>query len=205
MALTTIAEYKVYANLSGTSEDTRLTALLGVATSIVRKIGGRSQSDGFESATRTEVCDGNGSRSVLVDETPVTSVTSVSWLSSDGSTSTLPAAAYTVNQDEGIIYAVVAGSGPIFNSAPVSSVGYGPTGGFPYGKRNVQVVYVGGYATIPDGLKLAVWMVMDWLRTDAGRNPSMQSESIGGEYSYSRLAADPKGPFAQVSQIVWAF
>lgn len=205
MALTSVTEYKSYANISGTSEDTRLTALLAVAESIVRKIGGRSQTDGFESASRTEDCDGMSASSVLVDETPVSSVTSVAILGSDGSTSTLPTSSYTVDLNQGIIYMVGAGSGPIFNSLPVSSVGFGPTNSFPPGRRNVRVVYTGGYDPIPEGLKLAVWMVMDWLRANGGSNQAMQSESIGGEYSYSRMQKDPAGPFAQVAQIVYQF
>ena len=123
--------------------------LLAVAEVHRAQIGGRSQTDGFESASRTEDCDGMSASSVLVDETPVSSVTSVAILGSDGSTSTLPTSSYTVDLNQGIIYMVGAGSGPIFNSLPVSSVGFGPTNSFPSGRRNVRVVYTGGYDPIP--------------------------------------------------------
>lgn len=197
MALTSISEYKTYAGISGTSEDTRLTALLAVAEDIVKKIGGRE----FESATYTETHDGDGAAAIILTERPVASITSVVYVSPDGDTSAIESDTYALNAKAGTLRRVGYQHGPSFTSMPVSAPGYGPVNCWPIGKQNIRVVYSGGYTTIPQGLRLAVWRVIDYLRSDAGRNPQMASESLG-PYSYSRLQADPNGPFVEVAQLV---
>jgi hypothetical protein len=199
MALGSIATYKSLRGISGTAEDTRLTALLAQAEGIVRLIGDRDPTNGFESASRTEVVDGDGARSLMMREGPITAVASVTYLCPDGSTSVVPTTAYRFGRK--IIWANAVGSGPFFPNGHLFTAGYGPLGNWAMGKANYSVVYTGGYATIPAGLAEAVYMVMDWMRADNGRGP-YQSESIGGEYSYSRLAADPKGPYERVRTIV---
>lgn len=204
MALGSVATYKSLRNISGTSEDTRLAALLTQAEAIVRLIGDRDPTNGFESSSRTEVVNGDGARSLMVRERPITSITSVTYIGPDGTTSTVDSTAYRADPGAALIWATGTGNGPTWPYAALMTAGYGPIGNWANGKGNYSVVYTAGYASIPAGLAEAVYMVMDWMRADNGRGP-YQSESLGGEYSYSRLAADPKGPYERVRQIVEAF
>ena len=202
MALITLAEYKAYANISTTAYDTQLGALLSLAQEQVRTICGRNTTDGLESASRTEVLDGNNQNEIQLREWPVTSVTSVALIDDDGTSNTLTATAdYVIQLNSGLLarsrYPVTGRFSGIYpngwNGFGVMSRGYQPEqpGTFPCwpaGKANISVVYTGGYATIPYGIKLACYRAIDMMRADAGQG-AYRSESVGGEYSYTR--ADP--------------
>lgn len=204
MALGSVNTYKSTRGIAGTAEDTRLAALLTQAESVVRMIGGRNQTNGYEQAERTEVVSGNGARSLVMQERPIISIASITYLAPDGSTTLVDSAWYWPRAGSGLIYVANPASGPTWPSLPVYAAGYGPVNAWAKGHDNYSVVYTAGYATIPPALAEAVYLVMDWMRADNGSGP-FQSESIGGEYSYSRLAADPKGPYERIRQIAEAF
>jgi len=185
MPLATITDYKVYASITGASEDTKLTALLSIAESYIRRLGGKDDTNGFESATRTEICDGDGATSIVLDERPVTSITSVKHIASNGALTAYTAEQYRVKASTGVLYGNGYGAVQTYPTAPIYRSEYVEQSAWPPGKANVEVVYVAGYVTIPKALQYAVFLAIDILRSDAGRGP-YQSESIGGEYSYSR-------------------
>lgn len=187
MALSTIAAYKTYAGISGTGEDSVLTVLLDSASAAIRRRAGRSLSTGFESATYTENLSGRDSNVLQLAEWPVTSITSIKYVADDGTTTTVASTGYRVDSATGIVYRLGAQRSrfatdsvgalikPDFNVYPRWDAGY----------NNIEAVYVGGYSTVPDDLKLALYRIMDMLYSERRQNPGMQSESLGG-YSYSR-------------------
>ncbi|NBX24228.1 MAG: phage gp6-like head-tail connector protein [Microbacteriaceae bacterium] len=184
MALTTTAEYKSYAGISGSTDDTFIGLILAAAQTQVAQICNRT----FESATVTEIYDGNGEQSIVLRRPPVTSVTSVEWATSSTTWTTLPSEAYRIDLNAGVLSMANANASFLnFDDSMIDRpyrIGVRPS--FPRGNQNVRVVYVGGYATIPDDLKFVVWSMMDMMFADRRANKAMQSESIGA-YSYSRV------------------
>lgn len=62
---------------------------------------------------------------------------------------------------------------------------------WPSGKERFRVVYVAGYATIPDDVKLAVSMLVN--STISTKDPSLGSETIG-DYSYAKKLTSDQWP-----------
>jgi hypothetical protein len=188
LALTTASEYKTYAGISGSTDDTFIGVILLVAEKYVANICNRT----FESATVTEIYDGNGEESIVLRRPPVTSVTSVEFAVSSTTWTTVPSEAYRIDLAAGVLS--MANSSATFLNFDDSlvdrpwQIGMRPS--FPRGRSNIRVVYVGGYATIPDDLKFVVWSMMDMMFANRRANLGMQSESIDS-YSYTRvLGAD---------------
>lgn len=193
MALTTVSAYKTYAGISGIGEDTRLAVYLAAASASIRYICGRSLSNGFESASRTEVIDGQGTGTLQLKEWPVSSITSVSEIDNSGSSTALASTEYRVDSNTGILYKIGAEGGRFGYSLGLPTP-YTPQFGtypaFPKGIQNISVVYTGGYSSIPSNLEMAVFRVMDLLRASAGADPTKQSESLGAYTYTARSAAD---------------
>jgi len=119
----------------------------------------------FATFTETEYYDGTGSQFLLLRAFPVTSVTSVKeWETSTNAATTTYTehTDYTVFLDEGIIYR---------------------SSGWARRRKGWQVVYVAGYATIPEDLKGACLEIakLYWAMRD---KRGLKSESIG-DYSYT--------------------
>lgn len=73
MALVTLADTKSWLGITGTDEDTTLTALIAAASVAVSNYCNRE----LESATVTEDYEGTGSRMIFARRWPITSITSV--------------------------------------------------------------------------------------------------------------------------------
>ena len=102
MAITSLSEYKAYAGISGTSLDTILTTLLGVAQDQIERYCDRP-AGGFETGSKTENVDGTGSEYLLVKCWPITSVTTLKHRSADGSLTTLDSSEYRIDSTLGRI------------------------------------------------------------------------------------------------------
>lgn len=196
MALTTVAEYKVHAKISGTGEDARLAAMLDWAESWFTDRVGRS----FVEGTYTQTFDGNGGETLLLPERPVASITSVTEKFADGSTAVLDASTYRFESKTGLLRRTFTGRSRFqrFSAATWRNdgeQGQGFSNGYVWteGYQNFTVVYVGGFATIPGNLKGTVWKIIDWFYKSAGEDPTMLSESIGA-YSYTRAPATESMP-----------
>lgn len=190
-SLISISEYKTYAGISGTSFDAQLTILVNWASAYIRRMTGRNLTDGFESKSRTETYDGTGNQSIQLNENPVTTITSVTRVNDDGSTYVYDSTAYRVDADTGILYALTT-----VNQRFIPDTEFRPQDAYfgaypiwPEGFNNISVVYTGGYATIPDDLKGAMYQLVDLLFANIRRDPTMLSENLGG-YAYTK--ADPK-------------
>jgi hypothetical protein len=134
----------------------------------------------FASGTRTEVLDGNGLDHVFLKHTPITSITSITIEDDDGSSHTM-----TVATD--VLYDAATGR---VNIGPDNTSDYDV---FPLGKRNVTIVYVGGYGStaIPDDVQEAVvlWAICLYAESSSYQNAAFTQESLG-EHSAKRITSD---------------
>ena len=148
MALATLAQVKVYLQISGSTHDANLTALLDRATEAIKSFTRRElESPGSD---YTHYFDGNGmDRAVILREYPV--VGTVTSVHDDtgrdfGADTLIDAGDYYVHVDEGIIELT---SGTVFAK----------------GVANVQVKYKAGFAagSIPEDLTMAVvYLAAHW-------------------------------------------
>lgn len=190
MAITTNTEYKTWAKITGSADDAVITILISSASRMAERLCGRtlttSGATSFESGTYTEVFNGNGCESVQLSNTPIASITSVTLLAGDGSTlNTFDATDFKFNPTTGELALTPVYRGRLARVGPdgwYSDSAMGDTWSspaFPDQFRNVSVVYVGGYSTVPDDLKMAIWRLVDLFMATRGQDPTVKSESIG--------------------------
>jgi uncharacterized phiE125 gp8 family phage protein len=202
-SLISIAEYKVWAGITGTAQDALLTVLVDAVSAEVRRWCDRNLTNGFESVSRTERYDGTGEQTINLVEWPVTTITSVTVYTADGTAEVLDSDTYRVNGDSGVLSRI----DPKRARFPVTAFGtvqatFSTQPWFEEGFDNVQVVYTGGYATIPADLKMACYRLTDLAYSARGRNFGIQSESLGG-YSYTN--ANPKATNELKAELVRAY
>jgi hypothetical protein len=120
-------------------------------------------------------------------EWPVTSITTVKQRDANNDLGdALDSDGYNCELDTGILYL----TGTI--EGRYSTDGWGIVPNFGYGRKRVQVVYVGNSST-PAGLVGALHMYIDHLfGRPKGTAAAMKSESVG-DYSYTRADAAPAG------------
>lgn len=190
MAITTNTEYKTWARITSSTDDTLITTLISAASRLAERICGRtlttSGATSFESATWTEVLPGQGQELVQLSNTPITSITSVTLLAGDGTTlNTYASTEYKFSPATGVLALTPVARGRLsrddwnqYDGIPIPSV-TGVSPAFPEQFRNVSVVYVGGYSTVPDDLKKAIWRLVDADYNTRGADPTVKSESLG--------------------------
>jgi len=188
MAVITNTEYKTYAGITGSDLDTVITNLIAELTAKAERYTNRT----FEQATLTETYDGDDSQLIQLRSPPIGTLTSVSTLDDSGNSTALDSTTYRVNTLNGWLHRL-----PVSDPSRITTDAYGSyeTIGnlsgvrFPRGHQNVVVVYQGGWATIPDDLKLAYYRMLDALLPQRGQDLSLSSESMGS-YSWTRGGLD---------------
>ncbi len=180
MALASLWDVKQHIGIASTNTDNDavLSALLDASSAAMETWVGRK----FAQATYTEDYNGEERNSLNLKHWPVISVTSLhDDPDRDFNSGTLiDAADYYVDLESGLIELVIDDSDDSYFTAAT---------------RNVRVVYVAGYATIPDDVIRAcvLWTAALYAnRTHIG----LMSESIGG-YSYTRAKFDDAPEEAQ--------
>jgi hypothetical protein len=195
MAIITTAEYKTYAGISGSTDDTFIGLAITAAQDMAEKFTGRR----FDAGNYVDTIDGNiGQESVQVKSWPINTLTSVEYRV--GTTfQTFDADLYSVDTTNGIIWINNPAWGRVTGSADSwygdgadwqstsMGAGIGPSPRFPEGSFNIRVTYNGGYTsqTMPASLKWAMYQAVDLLFTNRAANPMLQSESIMA-YSYTK-------------------
>jgi len=141
--------------------------LIAAASAVCESFCGRK----FESASRTEVQDGNGDPAIFLRAVPVTSITSITISDDFDNVDTYDSDDVRFDADTGRVTFRLSSTQDVFTA----------------GKQNVSIVYVGGYATIPADVQSACIQIMRGLYASTAdtNNPAMKSESIG-DYSYTR-------------------
>lgn len=180
-------DLKTYLGVSGTDDDDALARYLKVAANLIERAFGRKKGE-FLSQTVTETLDGKGSPKLYLSRWPITSITSVKRVLSDGTTSTINSSDYRFESETGELELINDDDlyyfGPVTLSSPDRRVFGRPE--FGRGFRNVEVVYVGGYTppTMDECLQQAAIEIAGWLYRRQGVDTRMQSESLG-DYSYT--------------------
>lgn len=193
MAALTYAEFIAVYPSTGMTQ-TQIEAFIAVAQATLERYIGRA----LESATYTQTDDGANLPFVMLQNTPITSITSWSWLGDDGSSTAIDSTSYRFDPNTGKLgfiderYGRFVGSwggwnGSGWTDGPTAEWGF--VNGLPDRFRNSVVVYVGGYSVVPADIKqLLRDMVSAMIANGAGGsgpNFSYQSETLGS-YSYSR-------------------
>lgn len=131
--MTTIEKVKSYLEITSSNYDTVISQLISNVDSFLKKTLGRE----FTKEERTEYFDG-GVKHIVLKEYPIDSSQPLavyynSHNQSNPSWNEIDSSNYVVYDSEGILEHY---------------------GKFPSGKRNIKVVYTGGYSEIPDDLEL---------------------------------------------------
>lgn len=209
MPIVTAANYNAYRNTSSTSQDTQITALILQITDYAQTVLGLT----FETATLTErYTIRAGQQTIQLRTFPVQSVTSIKCFygTESGDSNTLAASTYYTNLTTGLVSIAGAGQASMiaseraafFNSS-MNDFAIGQMPCFTPGIDNHEVVYVGGRATVPDGLKNCVYRALDLMLATAGDDPEMKSEAILG-YSYTKTDTSTTSSFAKQMQMIFS-
>ena len=170
MGLATLTEIKDALGITDTNNDTQITALLEPISTLIEREAGR----GFSSETTTERHMG-GDPSIALRRWPVASITTVT----DKATGeALASDQYDFEGDTGLLRRLPLGSQ--WAEARVDQI--------VYLRENVpvlrwEIVYVGGPATAPEDVKLALFYSIE--SSLNGGMGGMQSEK-DGDYAYVR-------------------
>lgn len=219
MALTTAATIKTLMGVSDTSLDAVLAVLIPQADAIIK---GYLQRE-IEQATYTEYYSGSGNQVIVLNQTPVQSITSVNedpdGYFGDG-TDAFPAASlltegtdYVLRKDDATA-TEVSKSGILYrirNAWPrPSSRLRGQLASAPgLGLGNIKVVYVAGWATVPADIQFAANMLVTSMLEARKLSGRLESESIE-DYSYTlsgsedeaQLLDSVKGSLSRYKRIV---
>ena len=157
--LASLAEAKTHLGVSGSDDDAVITDMLEAATEAMERYAGRH----LVSTSVTELVDGTGKRRVWLGE-PAESITSV-HADSDQAW----ADANLVDADD---YNVDGCAVDKLNQI------------WTVGKRNTRVIYLAGFATVPEDLEHAckvqvAKLYAEWQTTKEGRN-AIESENVEG-------------------------
>ena len=151
--LSTLANLKERLGITGSTEDTYLTNLLRRASARIEAILGRT----VVTAVYTEFYDGDGTTCINLRQGPVTSVSSLEYVSYDGAGGS-SLTAYTANGDF-----FLRGDETNFR-LPGYLEFYGSN--LTNGQQNYKVVYTAGYSSVPYDIEQACLHAAVWFRNE---------------------------------------
>lgn len=204
MAIITASNYKTYAGISDTSLDARLAVLIPIAQERIEALCGRPAA-GFETATWTQDFDGHGGPKIFCPCWPVTSITSVSWRAPDGTLTALDSTCYQISADArfvekpgSVMARGITNPNIVADDFNMPLTSYSPQ--FREGLKNFRVVYVGGYSSIPEQIKMAAYQLLNDLIIGTRQPSGLKSES-DGRYTYVNAdgGSDPNDPLSVVN------
>jgi hypothetical protein len=150
--LITLQNYKDYNAITNSNQDAKLQLIISSVSALIESYCGRI----FQSTTYTESYDAKDSV-ISLNNYPVISITSVKTSTDGGLTQTTLVAnsaakdGYIVDLKEGLIYSQTGSS-----FLPSYEIKY----------RSLEVVYVAGYATIPNDIKLVTYDLVDYYKNN---------------------------------------
>lgn len=160
MSWVTVDRAKAARALAST-DPSLLATMIPVAESYVEEHLHRK----VESASYTEYQDGDGSRELILNHHPITTLTSVTlidWVDSSGNEIITLTDLLTTKWDRGII-----------------AFKPGFAGYFPRSIQNIEAVYVGGYLVVPAALIEATVQTMIWLISSGDQSEGITKEKLG--------------------------
>lgn len=199
MAVVSVADYKTWAGITGSGDDTRLGILVDGAHAAARRYCGRSLTNGFEAATRTEDYISE-SGEIQLAEFPVASITSITPIDENNNLGTaFDATSYRLDGASGIVTLNASDNGRTFvdafaNTSELSDWSYRPR------FRRVRVVYVSDAPAVD--VKIALYRMVDGLYSSIRKDPSLASQSLG---SWSVSYASPDAAAAAQASLLDPF
>lgn len=182
MAIITTEEYKAWVGETGTGFDALFGVLIASIQADLELLCGRF----FEQSTYTdEAYSGRGEDTLWLRNYPVDSVSAVKILGTGGDTETLASSEYRLVGSRYICRLNDLDSS--WDSPSAFRLSVGPV--FPRGGGNILVTYTGGYATIPDDLKLVAYKLVDAALDSRGDNLTL-AQSSDGVQQRTYLAGD---------------
>ena len=181
--LVTLQQYKDFAGLQGVKTDARINVIIPQITKVVKNYCGTSIVDYYSSA-KTEYFDILDDRTnrIMLDESPVNTVTSVSERESQAdSYITL----ITGNSDSSGKYEYVVDT----YTDSIIRTSDSATKYFARGWKAVKVIYTAGYSATPEDLKLAVYDLIKYYLKDE-RKARMQ---IAGAMVENQVSSSIRG------------
>jgi uncharacterized phiE125 gp8 family phage protein len=170
--ITTASNYKTSRGVPGSDYDTIIADIITQQQAWLERQCGRA----FDEATYTdEAYDGTGTGELWLDNRPVSTLTAVKILASDGTTTTLDSGDYRLVDSQYIHRLKSTGWDAV---SPWD--GYsGPC--FPRGHGNVLVTYTAGYGSgeHPDDLVSLMYQLVDIALHDRGHSALIQQQADG--------------------------
>jgi hypothetical protein len=173
MPIITTAEYKVHIGESGTGYDSAIDVYIAAVQADLERACSRV----FNEATYTDQAySGNGEPNLWLRNYPVSAVSAVKTLSSDGTTTTLAATDYRLVDAE---YLHRISSSDFGWGYPPLGSNRGPC--WPEGDGNLLVTYTGGFSDedMPDDLKRLMYELVDAAMDRRGENWTLSQAADG--------------------------
>lgn len=184
--LTTLAAAREFLGYTDHSEDYDIASVIRSESQRIRRLAGRNESNGFKSMERTEDYDWPLSGEQYPREWPVTAIDSIVERYSPTGSHTVSTGLYEITADARAIRFWDSHRGRFLSGLPLRD--------FPMERpiersrtRETQLVYTGGYTTVPANLEDIALAACAQKWVNKGRDLGMQSESLGS-YSYTRKA-----------------
>lgn len=193
LALTDLASVKEYLGITASTDDTLIGNLITRAQSMIETYCNR---DSFDSASYTEYRDPNRRNSVVVRNTPITVLTSVSTRATSSTWTAVSSDEYDFDADSGTV-GIVSTSVDVWARGGVNpDMVQGRLG---TGLKAVQIVYTGGYSSIPGDLEqgcidLVAHLYGGGSEARLSRARGIASESLGYT-SWTYLTDEAKASF----------
>ena len=178
--LVTLQQYKDFAGIKGVGEDAKINVILPAISQAVKTYCGTSFID-FYSSDKTEFFDilDTSTTAVLVDESPLVSVTQVQERENQSSSYVT---LITENSNGSGKYEYIVDTALDMVSRTTA------TGdkAFPRGRKAVKVVYRSGYASTPSDLKLACFdLIKYYLKDERKSGLTIAGATVRNEVSTS--------------------
>jgi len=173
MAIISTAEYKAWIGESGSDYDTIIGVVVPAVQADLETVCGRV----FDEATYTdEAYSGEGESDIWIKNYPVTALSAVKILSSDGTTTTVDSGDYRLVDTE---YVHRIRSSDYAWDYPKMGDPRGPV--WPEGHGNILLSYTGGYdaGAMPDDLKLLMYQLVDAALDRRGENWTLAQAADG--------------------------
>lgn len=179
MAVLTLAQYKALTGITGTDNDTQLSAIITATQATVERLLGLK----FETTTLTEwYTVPQAAQSIQLRTYPIQSVTSVQVYYSPTEYLTIDSDNYRANLDMGLLsftgfdWGWYGSSGNYQTSLELTDWPAIPQEGV----LNYKIIYVGGSASASSdtALQQAMQQAVDYFYAKAGEDPARRSESV---------------------------
>lgn len=200
MAIITASQWKTYKGTSATTWDAQLAVVIPAAQAVAERYCNRL----FDTATYTELHDGDGTDTLILKNGPITSITSIKVVDAAGTVlSTYDSTAYVPDLRTGIVKLYDSRYGRLVHDefGILQNTQWGNQPYWPRGFQNIQAIYVGGYSSMPADLQLAMYQYVDAILSQSlisvGQN-AFTSERLG---NYQYALANASEQFARFASL----